>query len=89
MGFIRPNLHEKVIDISEVMRNLFSFKYMLALFRTGESWIKFGKVATTVGLEVLIGCVICGIALSVIGYFLSYRWILWYRNKYPNLNLRF
>lgn len=70
-------------QVIEMLRRLGSFSLLFDIW-TYDFWKSFFEVLLKIGLPLWIGGAVMGLIIGGAGYFMTYRIILWYRNKYPH-----
>ena len=80
----RPKLSYE--QLAEMFSELHGLGYILNHFFEAQTWKNIGDVFLkflNIGLDLWVGSVLIGIVLGLLTYFLSYKWIVWYRTVHP------
>jgi len=73
-------------EIYAVLSSL-SFGNVITHFGTSQFWTQIGPLFGRMGIELCIGCVVLGAVSGMSGYLVTYRFIVWYRKRHPDIKL--
>jgi len=80
-SFFRPKPQVELDQIEAMISQTFSLSHMLSNFFTADYWKQAAEVFAKVGLETLIGGIILGVLVALVGYWISYYFIIGYRTR--------
>ena len=72
------------VEAAVVFEESFTLGNILSGFGRAEFWHRIGDLFAQFGFELAIGGAIIGGAVATVGYFVTYRLVIWYRSKHPH-----
>ena len=70
-------------QVFEMLKRLSSFRVIIDMW-SSSFWVDLFEIFFNIGKSLWVGSVIIGLLVAVIGYFLTYKMIVWHRTKYTH-----
>ncbi len=88
LSLFRDEMYYSLSQIKRSFSQISDSGSILSDIFTTEFWMNFSKFFFKIGLELTVGGFVIGLIMGVIGYFTTYRLILWHRQGRPHRRYR-